>query len=60
MQQAVRGILVPDWPAPPGVRAAAIHSGLDGKTSWRNERELEEGRLDIVYVAPERVLSSRA
>ena len=42
-----------------GVRAAAIHSGLDGKTSWRNERELEEGRLDVVYVAPERVLSDR-
>ncbi len=42
-----------------GVRAAAIHSGLDGKTSWRHERELEEGSLDIVYVAPERVLSDR-
>jgi len=42
-----------------GVRAAAIHSGLDGKTSWRYERELEEGKLDLVYVAPERVLSER-
>ncbi len=42
-----------------GVRAAAIHSGLDAKTSWRYERELEEGKLDIVYVAPERVLSER-
>ena len=42
-----------------GVRAAAIHSGLDSKTSWRSERELEEGQLDIVYVAPERVLSDR-
>ena len=42
-----------------GVRAAAIHSGLDAKTSWRYERELEEGRLDLVYVAPERVLSER-
>ena len=35
-----------------GVRAAAIHSGLDAKTSWRYERELEEGKLDLVYVAP--------
>ena len=42
-----------------GVRAAAIHSGLDSKTSWRHERELEEGKLDLVYVAPERVLSER-
>ena len=42
-----------------GVRAAAIHSGLDSKTSWRYERELEEGKLDLVYVAPERVLSER-
>ncbi len=42
-----------------GVRAAAIHSGLDAKTSWRYERELEEGKLDLVYVAPERVLSER-
>ena len=42
-----------------GVRAAAIHSGLDAKTSYRYERELEEGKLDIVYVAPERVLSER-
>ena len=42
-----------------GVRAAAIHSGLDAKTSWRYERELEEGKLDLVYVAPERVLAER-
>jgi ATP-dependent DNA helicase RecQ len=42
-----------------GVRAAAIHSGLDAKTSWRYERELEEGQLDLVYVAPERVLAER-
>lgn len=30
MQRAVRGILVPDWPAPPGVRAAVATREMDG------------------------------
>ena len=42
-----------------GVRAAAWHSGLTGSDAWKLERELEEGRLDIVYASPERVFSER-
>jgi ATP-dependent DNA helicase RecQ len=42
-----------------GVRAAAWHSGLTGSEAWKLERELEEGRLDIVYASPERVFSER-
>ena len=42
-----------------GVRAAAWHSGLSGSEAWQLERDLEEGRLDIVYASPERVFSER-
>ncbi len=42
-----------------GVRAAALNSTL----SWQDSRQLEEdlvgGNLDILYIAPERLLNSR-
>jgi ATP-dependent DNA helicase RecQ len=39
-----------------GVRAAAIHSGLDGGGVSEAFRALLDGALDLVYVAPERLL----
>ena len=37
-----------------GVRAAALNSAMDGRERARVERAMREGRLDLVYVAPER------
>ncbi|MDY7091373.1 MAG: ATP-dependent DNA helicase RecQ [Acidobacteriota bacterium] len=41
------------------VAAAAIHSGLTAGERQRAERDLAEGRLKLVYVAPERLASRR-
>jgi ATP-dependent DNA helicase RecQ len=40
-----------------GVAAAALHTGLDPGEARTNGRALEEGRLELVYVSPERLLS---
>ncbi len=37
-----------------GVRAAAFNSTLDGRERAHVERAMREGRLDLVYVSPER------
>ena len=42
-----------------GVRAEYLNSTLDGETSTRIERELLAGDLDLLYVAPERLLTPR-
>jgi len=42
-----------------GVRAAALNSSLDAAEARDVERSLAEGRLDLIYVAPERLLSDR-
>jgi len=42
-----------------GVRAAYLNSTLDAGTAARIERELIEGELDLLYVAPERLLTPR-
>jgi ATP-dependent DNA helicase RecQ len=42
-----------------GVRAAALNSSLPPGESLRIERALEDGELDLVYVAPERLLTGR-
>src|SRR5476651_2428950 len=42
-----------------GVKAAFLNSSLDSKNAWRVERELVEGKLDLLYVAPERLLTPR-
>jgi ATP-dependent DNA helicase RecQ len=39
-----------------GVRAAALHSGLERDESERVWRSLREGELDLLYVSPERLL----
>jgi ATP-dependent DNA helicase RecQ len=40
-----------------GVAAGALHSELDPEEARRVGRELEAGRLDLLYVSPERLLS---
>ncbi len=40
-----------------GVRAAALHSGLDGEESRAVWRDLHGKQLDLLYVAPERLLA---
>jgi ATP-dependent DNA helicase RecQ len=42
-----------------GVRAACLNSSLDGETAARVERQLLAGELDLLYVAPERLLTGR-
>ena len=40
-----------------GVAAASLHSELDQETQREVWRELEAGRLDLLYLSPERLLS---
>jgi ATP-dependent DNA helicase RecQ len=42
-----------------GVRAAFLNSTLDRRAAADVERRLLEGRLDLLYVAPERLLTER-
>ncbi len=42
-----------------GVAAAALHSNLDGRETAEIERRLLAGELDLLYVAPERLLTPR-
>ena len=42
-----------------GVRAAVLNSTLDGGTARATERALVDGKLDLLYVAPERVTTPR-
>src|SRR5690606_27039358 len=42
-----------------GVRAACLNSTLDAEQARQVERELLDGTLDLLYVAPERLLTPR-
>jgi ATP-dependent DNA helicase RecQ len=42
-----------------GVRAACLNSSLDAESASRVERQLLAGELDLLYVAPERLLTGR-
>jgi ATP-dependent DNA helicase RecQ len=42
-----------------GVRAAFLNSSLDAPTATQVERQLLDGELDLLYVAPERLLTAR-
>jgi len=42
-----------------GVAAAFLNSSLDAATARGVERDLMEGRLDLLYVAPERLMTPR-
>jgi ATP-dependent DNA helicase RecQ len=41
------------------VRCAFLNSTLDGQAALQVERQLVNGELDLLYVAPERLLTSR-
>ncbi len=42
-----------------GVNAAFLNSSLDGYTAAKIERDLCDGKFDLLYVAPERLLTPR-
>ncbi len=42
-----------------GVRAAFLNSSLTGSEAWEVEKRLRTGQLDLLYVAPERLLMAR-
>jgi len=42
-----------------GVRAEALHSGLDHDKRMQIESAVRAGRIDLVYIAPERLMNER-
>lgn len=42
-----------------GVKAAFLNSSLDGQSAYQVEKALVAGQLDLLYVAPERLLTPR-
>lgn len=42
-----------------GVRAAVLNSSLDAQTAYRTERDFADGKFDLLYVAPERLVTPR-
>jgi len=42
-----------------GVNAAVLNSSLDAQTAAATEREFAAGKLDLLYVAPERLVTGR-
>ena len=40
-----------------GVRAAALHSGIEAAETQAIERDLRSGDLDLLYLSPERLLA---
>ncbi|HVV69120.1 MAG TPA: DNA helicase RecQ [Gammaproteobacteria bacterium] len=42
-----------------GVKAAFLNSTLDPQSAWEVEQQLIKGQLDLLYVAPERLLTPR-
>ena len=40
-----------------GVKAAVLNSSVDARTAAQTERDLESGKLDLIYVAPERLVT---
>src|SRR6187401_3366817 len=42
-----------------GVRAAFLNSTLDAREAYATERALVQGELDLLYVAPERLVMPR-
>lgn len=42
-----------------GVKAAFLNSSLDTEAAWRIEQDLIDGKLDLLYVAPERLMTPR-
>ncbi|MEN8165900.1 MAG: DNA helicase RecQ [Pseudomonadota bacterium] len=43
-----------------GIRAAFLNSSLDPRSIWATEQALLAGELDLLYIAPERLLTERS
>ena len=43
-----------------GIRAAFLNSSLDGQAQQAIEQRLQQGQLDLLYIAPERLLTERS
>jgi ATP-dependent DNA helicase RecQ len=41
------------------VKAAFLNSSLDSQTAWKIEQDVAKGKLDLLYVAPERLMTPR-
>ncbi len=42
-----------------GIKAAFLNSSQDTETAWRVEQDLIDGKLTLLYVAPERLMTAR-
>ncbi len=42
-----------------GIRAAYLNSSLSGEEAWQVEQQLRNGELDMLYIAPERLVLPR-
>jgi ATP-dependent DNA helicase RecQ len=42
-----------------GVKAAVLNSSVDAQTAARTEHDFEVGKLELIYVAPERLMTRR-
>jgi len=42
-----------------GVNAAVLNSSLDAQAAYQTERDFADARLDLLYVAPERLMTPR-
>lgn len=42
-----------------GIKAALLNSSLDAQSSYQVERAFSQGKLDLLYVAPERLMTPR-
>jgi ATP-dependent DNA helicase RecQ len=42
-----------------GVKAAFLNSSLDSQAAWKVEQDVAQGKLDLLYVAPERLMTPR-
>ncbi len=42
-----------------GVRAGCLNATVSSQVAWQTERALQNGELDLLYVAPERLLQDR-
>lgn len=42
-----------------GVKAACLNSSMDSKSAWQVEQQVVQGQLDLLYVAPERLVTQR-
>lgn len=41
------------------VRAAYLNSSMSAEAAWQTEQALREGQLDLIYLAPERLMQER-